>query len=63
MGPQKVSSYWHSNYFYEDETILQASYLCNGIPLPGKTVFILKQGPGPMRLAWRKITASRLGHG
>ena len=41
-----MPSYQYRDSNYEYKTVSRRSHLCNGIPIPGKTVFILRQGPG-----------------
>ena len=42
----KMSSYQYRNSHYKDNTVFRPSYLYNGNPIPGKTVFIERRGPG-----------------
>ena len=40
---QKTSSFQYRNSHYKDKTVTRPSYLYNGNPIPGKTVFIMRQ--------------------
>ena len=40
----KMSSWQYGNSHYKDKTVSRPSYLYNGNPIPGKTVFILRRG-------------------
>ena len=37
--------YQYGDSYYKDKMVSWLSYLCNGIPIPEKMVFMLKQGP------------------
>ena len=43
-------SYQYKNSHYKDKTVSWSCYLYNGNPIPGKTVLILRRGPGKQ---WR----------
>ena len=42
----KIPSYLYRNSHYKDKTLSRQSHLYNGHPIPVKTVFILRRGPG-----------------
>ena len=48
----KMSSYQYTNCQCKDKTVSRPSYLYNGNPMPGKTVFILRQSPGANELRY-----------
>ena len=50
----KISSCQYRYYHYKDNTVSRPSYLYNGNPIPRKTFFILRRGPGP----WFNIKTS-----
>ena len=41
----KMYSYQYSNSHYKDKTVSRPSYLCIGIPIHGKTIFVLRRIP------------------
>ena len=52
-----MPSYRDRNFYYKDKTVSRPSYLCNGNPIPGKTVFLLT---GPSLLPY-KLSESMFG--
>ena len=54
----KISFYQYRNFHYKDKTVWRPSYLYNGYPILGKTVFILRQGPGCSCYLWYKLRSA-----
>ena len=54
----KIPSYEYRKSHYTDKTVSRPSYLNNGNPILGKTVFILRQGPCDIDLGDRIQNAS-----
>ena len=44
----KMSSYQYGDAHAKDKTVPRPSNLQHGNPIPGKTIFTLRQGPNPM---------------